>query len=342
MIELVLYDPSWHNLFAIEKNHLERALTGVIVSIEHIGSTAIPGIYAKPVIDILIGVKNLSQFGSADIKKITNLGYEYIQAYEQNLPFRRYFEKKDTNGKPIFHIHLVNFQSAWWQRHILFRDYLRKNPAQADAYANHKQVLAKQFNDTNQYALAKNEFCRAIDKLAYFDFTVHRPVVATARLYGYIPQSPCLDIYQRMFQDPEFVRCFGVKLSDDYIKQIINRDCNYWDQYAFGPYVWFDKNDHTFVGEGGLNHTQVEGKAEIELTYSLIPSCWGKGIAGEIGQFAIQDAFNRLELDNIVCFTMTTNNQSLRVIEKLGFFYEKDFIHHNLPHKLYRMTNSRK
>ena len=118
----------------------------------------------------------------------------------------------------------------------------------------------------------------------------------------------------------------------------LERDTNYWDKYGFGPYVWFDKKSNTFVGEGGLNHTIVDGNHEIELTYSLTKKYWGRGIAVEIGQFAINHAFNNLQLDNIACFTMTTNHQSLRVIKKLGFEYEKDFTHFNFPHKLFRLN----
>jgi len=173
----------------------------------------------------------------------------------------------------------------------------------------------------------------------YFAFQVHQPDVVLDRLKGYIPQLACFNVYKAMFQNPDFIRCYGVELSDEAIRHILERDINYWDKYGFGPYVWFDKNSQEFVGEGGLNHTVVEGDEEIELTYSLSKEFWGHGLATEIGRFAIDYAFNTRKLDHLVCFTMTTNHQSLRVIEKLGFKYQKDFIYKTLPHKLFRLKN---
>jgi len=81
----------------------------------------------------------------------------------------------------------------------------------------------------------------------------------------------------------------------------------------------------------------VEDTTEIELTYSLKTNHWGKGYAVEIGKLAIDLAFNELNLSHIVCFTLETNTQSQRVMEKLGFYYVRDFIHANLPHQLYRL-----
>jgi GrpB-like predicted nucleotidyltransferase (UPF0157 family)/GNAT superfamily N-acetyltransferase len=341
MITLVPYNPLWSKLFEEEKIRLQKVLGDIAIHIEHIGSTAIPEIYSKPIIDILIGVKDLNQFSADHIKKIESLGYIYNSAFEAELPYRRFFQKSDENHNRTHHIHLVNYPSAWWQRHILFRDYLRQHPDDAREYEAQKLALAKQFSDTLDYAKAKEDFCCLINKNAYFDFTVHQPFATTQRLNGYIPQLSCFDIYRSMFQDQDFIRCYGVTLSDEYLKKILVRDANYWDQYRFGSLVWFDKETQEFVGEGGLNHTVVEGNEDIEVTYSLSKKYWGKGLAAEIGQYAIDYAFNSLNLDHVVCFTMPTNNQSLRVMEKLGFQYEKDFTYSGLPHKLYRLMNAK-
>lgn len=340
MIILIQYDPAWPNLFEAEKRKLLNAVSDVVVEIEHIGSTAIPGIHAKPIIDILIGVKDLGQFTNEHIQKIESLGYKYIKDYEEQLPHRRYFQKQDQKGRVAYHIHLVNYSSAWWERHILFRDYLKEYPDEAKRYDLHKLKLAKEFDDSNQYAMAKNQFCRGIDKEAYFDFKIHKPFVVTERLNGYIPDQTCFEIYSNMFHDPEFIHCYGIELTDERIKKILERVATHWDQFQFAPLVWLDKKTNDFVGEGGLNHTKVEGKEEIELTYSLSKAHWGKGFAVEIGQYAIDYAFKIVKLENIVCFTMPKNYQSLRVMEKLNFQYEKDFIHAELLHKLYRLRIS--
>jgi RimJ/RimL family protein N-acetyltransferase len=169
----------------------------------------------------------------------------------------------------------------------------------------------------------------------------HKPTVITKRLQGYVPQKIFFEMYCNMFHDPDFVACYGIYLTQEQIMKILERDISYWEQYGFGPYVWFDKETKEFVGEGGLNHTIADNQEEIELTYSLSKSHWGRGFAVEIGEYSIEQAFNVLHLDNIVCFTIPSNYQSLRVMEKLGFQYEKDFIHMGLPHKLFRLKNQK-
>ena len=141
-----------------------------------------------------------------------------------------------------------------------------------------------------------------------------------------------------LITNPDFIGCYGVKLSDDDIRKILARDTGYWNEYGFGPFIWFEKDTQRFVGEGGLNHAMVEGQAVIELTYSLERDSWGKGYAPEMGRYAIKQAFQILGLKTLVCFTMHTNQQSLRVMQKLGFEYEKDFMHAGLPHYLYRLS----
>ena len=339
MIILTPYNPTWPILFEEEKRKLQQILKDETTHIEHIGSTAIPGIYAKPIIDIQIGVNNINEFDSDKIKKIERLGYHYNKQFEAEFPNRRYFQKNDNQGNRTHQIHLVNYPSAWWEKLILFRNYLRNFPKIATEYSMHKLKLAKEFDESIAYANAKTEFCQNIDKLAYFDFRINKPFITTANLNGYIIQPVCFDIYKKMFQEPEFINCFGVAMSDEQLQKILIRDTSFWDKYGFAPLVWFDKTNHKFVGEGGLNHTIVEDRQEIELTYSLSKDCWGKGLAVEIGEFAINYAFNILKLDSIVCFTMTKNHRSLKVMHKLNFTYEKNFIHFDLLHSLFRLKS---
>ncbi len=135
------------------------------------------------------------------------------------------------------------------------------------------------------------------------------------------------------------MKCFGVRLDDEKIENIIKRDCAYWDQYGFGPYVWFEKSSKRFIGEGGLNHAIPDGKPEIELTYSLLPQYWGQGYATEIGKLAIHQAFELLDLSDLVCFTSEDNFRSQHVMKKLGFQYEKDFVYAGIKHQLSRLRS---
>lgn len=93
MITLTAYNDTWPTLFESEKLKIQQALGNRVAHVEHIGSTAIPGIYAKPIIDILVGVNHIDQFTQQDIHQIELLGYHYNPIFEKEFPHRRYFQK---------------------------------------------------------------------------------------------------------------------------------------------------------------------------------------------------------------------------------------------------------
>jgi len=164
-VTIVEYRPEWRKLFEDEKRILQTALGEVSTRIEHIGSTAVAGLAAKPVIDLMVG---LEDFSIADnlVPKIEALAYEYIKKYEAVMPFRRFFIKEQA-GIRTHQIHLVGIGSEFWERLILFRDYLRQNPGVAAKYASLKKELAeREWNDVNEYADAKTEFIRKIENEA--------------------------------------------------------------------------------------------------------------------------------------------------------------------------------
>jgi GrpB-like predicted nucleotidyltransferase (UPF0157 family) len=165
MITLVPYNTDWPLLFEQERILLVNAMKEWEISVEHIGSTAIPNIQAKPVIDIMIGVQDLSIADIFLIKIIRSLGYDYIDGYEVIMPERRYFQK-DVDNIRTHQIHLVEYDSSFWERHLLFRDYLRTHPNIAKQYESLKLDISTKFIDTNQYASAKTKFIREVEKLA--------------------------------------------------------------------------------------------------------------------------------------------------------------------------------
>ena len=159
------YSPIWQALFESEKELLQAALGENENIIEHMGSTSVVGLAAKPVIDILIGLYDFS-IANDMVAKIQALGYEYIPTYEDEMPFRRYL-KKVAHGKDTHHIHMVEIGGEFWERHLLFRDYLRNNPKAMNEYADLKQKLATEdWENTNKYADAKTSFIRGIEKKA--------------------------------------------------------------------------------------------------------------------------------------------------------------------------------
>ncbi len=166
MIVLEPYNPQWLFLYNKEKLLLLNVIRKLNPIIEHIGSTAISGIYAKPIIDIMIGLSELIKDEKYLINQITSLNYEYIKAYEEKMPYRRFFQKNNVHGIRTYHIHVVEYNSEFWRRHLLFRDYLKSHPEIAKKYEKLKLKLASQFTNHNEYAMAKTEFIREIEKQA--------------------------------------------------------------------------------------------------------------------------------------------------------------------------------
>ncbi len=161
------YDPNWPARFEAEKARLLAVIGPWTAGIEHMGSTAVPGLGAKPVIDILIGVRALVEADAHCIEPINGLDYAYVPEYEKEMPYRRYFRKRNADRTRAYNIHLVEIGGEFWERHLLFRDYLRAHPDAAKAYEQLKRKLAPQFTDGNEYASAKTDFIRAMEAKAW-------------------------------------------------------------------------------------------------------------------------------------------------------------------------------
>ena len=165
-IEIVPYKPDWPGKFN-EINGLFYSTFGdKIAGLEHIGSTSVPGLGAKPIIDVLLGVKRLKDAEDI-IPAMEHLGYEYVFKYEDIMPERRYFVKYLHDRRSIHHIHSVEINNDFWVRHLLFRDYLREHPAVRDEYFELKKKLAAiDWEDKMGYTDAKTDFIREIEKKA--------------------------------------------------------------------------------------------------------------------------------------------------------------------------------
>jgi GrpB-like predicted nucleotidyltransferase (UPF0157 family) len=158
-VTLVPYDPEWPRRFEEERTALAAVFTESDVTIEHIGSTAVPGLGAKPVIDIMVGVSRLIE-AEGRIAALEAAGYEYVQKYETQLPERRYF-RKPRRGPRGYHLHCVVKDGELWIRHIVFRDYLRAHSGVAGAYYELKRKLAVQ-SSKQDYTDAKSSFVKEI------------------------------------------------------------------------------------------------------------------------------------------------------------------------------------
>jgi GrpB-like predicted nucleotidyltransferase (UPF0157 family)/RimJ/RimL family protein N-acetyltransferase len=159
-IQLVSYSSDWPKQAELEIKNLYKLLpSSQVIDIQHVGSTAIPGIQAKPIIDLQIAVNSLQVIKPLAIEKLKRLGYQYWA--ENPDPERLFFVK----GMPPFgesrthHVHIVELSSRHWKEKILFRDYLKAHPEIAQDYEKLKQDLAKQYTyDRETYTSAKSEF----------------------------------------------------------------------------------------------------------------------------------------------------------------------------------------
>ena len=158
-IVIAEYDPAWPEMFEVEAAIIFAVTGNIVRRLEHIGSTAVPGLAAKPVIDILAGVDVLD-LARAAVPAMQRVEYEYVPEFEEETPQRLYF-RKDVDGARAFHVHMVELTSDWWADHLLFRDWLRAHPDDARAYAALKRDLAaKHGADRVAYTDAKTGFVR--------------------------------------------------------------------------------------------------------------------------------------------------------------------------------------
>lgn len=169
-ITIVEWTPEWEDEFRSEQSRIRDAIGQHISAIEHIGSTAVPDLGAKPVIDILVGVERLAEAENC-IEPLEHLGYEYCPEFEDEMPNRRYF-RKTASGRHTHHLHVVAQGGDFWERHLLFRDYLREHDDVVRQYDELKRELAEKHpQDIAAYTEAKTEFIESVvaDARAYYD-----------------------------------------------------------------------------------------------------------------------------------------------------------------------------
>lgn len=163
-IELVSYDPGWPGLFNAEAARLRAALgDDLVTDIEHFGSTAVPGLAAKPIIDILVGVRSLTAARAQAVPALEAMGYAFW--YDNPATDRLFFVKGlPPNGPRTHHVHVVEPDSgSLFRDRLLFRDYLRTHPDEARRYEMLKRELAARFpEDREAYTDAKGDYVGAV------------------------------------------------------------------------------------------------------------------------------------------------------------------------------------
>lgn len=153
-VRLESYKEAWAEWFADEADRL-RAIFGDKAPIEHIGSTAIPGMMAKPIIDMMVGVESLDAVSQAMVAKLENMGY---RSMPDRVTQDEIFMPKGPDSRRTHYLHIVPRSNRRWHNTVLFRNYLRAHPAREE-YADLKRKLAIQYpDDRASYTDAKTGF----------------------------------------------------------------------------------------------------------------------------------------------------------------------------------------
>ena len=160
-VRLVDYLDTWPSLYAQVEGEIRSAVPAPGVVLEHIGSTAVHGLCAKPVLDVALGVPSLDDL-QAWIPALAGIGFVYRPAYEEHVPDRRYFVRS-AGHTPRVHLPAVVLGDTLWRQHLRFRDVLRRDAAQRQAYADLKKQLAlRHASDKAAYTDAKAPFIQQL------------------------------------------------------------------------------------------------------------------------------------------------------------------------------------
>ncbi|WP_196157172.1 GrpB family protein [Reinekea sp. G2M2-21] len=162
VIEVIPYQPEWVEQFEREKDRIMSVLSDIAIAVHHIGSTSVPGLAAKPIIDILLECESLAALDERS-PKLADIGYE--AKGEFGIPRRRYFQK--GGDQRSHHMHAFVFDDTEVHRHLAFRDYLRVHPEVAQQYADIKQQAAEYANhDSQRYCDFKDSFVKQTEQQA--------------------------------------------------------------------------------------------------------------------------------------------------------------------------------
>jgi GrpB-like predicted nucleotidyltransferase (UPF0157 family) len=152
-VRLSPHSKAWKVSFERERQRLEKTLGASVLDIRHIGSTAIPGIHAKPIIDISLGLRNFKDAKKL-AKPLSKIGYNFYRKFQRQILFA-----KGPDAKRTHYVHVMRYNGAKWKTDILFRDYLRTHPKRRGEYEKLKIALAAKYpNEREKYSAGKKTF----------------------------------------------------------------------------------------------------------------------------------------------------------------------------------------
>jgi GrpB-like predicted nucleotidyltransferase (UPF0157 family)/RimJ/RimL family protein N-acetyltransferase len=325
VVELRAHDSTWANAFAGEAAKLTGVFGNNLIATHHIGSTAIPGIHAKPIIDMMPIVWNLEQVDSLN-DVMAECGY--IHKGENGIPGRRYF-RKGSDLHHSHHVHVYQQSHPEIARHLLFRNYLCAYPEKAQAYNQLKANLAQKYKeDVAAYTSAKSEFIQAMIQESFaWQQERERPLrtLTTPRLHLIalsLPQlETCLqdpsllaanlnfplekDIFNPIVREATIVKVSKMKLADPAHA--------YWHTY----WLIVRRDDNLGIGSIGFKG-RPDLSSKVEIGYGLSVNHRGQGYMTEAAQTMTRWAFAQPDCTAVFATTDPDNIPSHRVLQKIG------------------------
>lgn len=167
--------------------------------------------------------------------------------------------------------------------------------------------------------------------------------IQTTRLVGYPLCSEHVADMCLLHSDPHVMATLsadGKTMADERTAESVARSALHWREWGYGLWAFYRLDSNAFIGRGGLLHYRLGGLNNCEvigLAYAVRSQHWNEGYATEMASAAIRFAFDDLHATSIASWALPHNHASQRVLQKLGFTYEQNFIFAGLPHKLYRL-----
>lgn len=324
---VVDYDPAWPDQFEELRRVLTAALGDVAMRIEHVGSTSVPGLAAKPILDIDVVIESREMLTEA-INRLNSLGYRHegdlgVRGREAFDSGEHEFHEVPLDGSgrmwPRHHLYVCARDSRELARQLAFRDWLRGHEEDRVRYADLKRGLAEIFrDDRDAYCDAKRGLVESVlTKATGVGFCTARTVIRPFAVDDVPHAHP-------VFSNPEVMR-FAVGAPDADLsatEERIQRYIAIQDEHGFSKWAVWDQTSGAYLGDAGL--TVLPGTGEIELGYRVDRKHWGRGLATEVARAWLHHALDDLNLDRIIAFADPRNPASIRVMEKIGMNFDRE------------------
>ncbi|MFO7565473.1 MAG: bifunctional GrpB family protein/GNAT family N-acetyltransferase [Enhygromyxa sp.] len=314
---VVDYDPAWPAQFDQLRANLAKALGELALAIEHVGSTSVPGLAAKPIIDIDVVIESRAELLAA-IEFLAPLGYEHRG--DLGIFGREAFcaLHEPASAWPRHNLYVCARDNRELHRHLALRDWLRTHGDDRRRYAELERRLAAAFpHDVDGYCEAKGGLIESLLVHATGQGFCTERAVARPFWIRDLPYA------HAVFSDPEVMRFSpgGPSPSEEATARRIEHYVAMQAERGFSKWAVWDRSSGAYLGDAGL--TVLPETGEVELGYRLGAAHWGRGLATELARAWLDHAFGPLGLERVIAFADPRNVASVRVMEKIGMRFDR-------------------